>query len=415
MGPSSLVEQMQRSRSFEHGQERTRRPQQNKGTMYECETCRNRYRKLENFETHKKFYCSELHGPKNKPLAVKEPEEDVFHVNTHQHIPSGTGALDQQTSIRKRRKMKSVGDEDDQSPTDTTPPCLVGFETTTALANKTFSQPGLIADIQPNIQSKSPQIQLVARGMNTAESRLSPIQEMNISGAAKGELQRQGSGTSVIRHTNSLSRPNSFETESLDRVSPSEVVEKDQMKSPHKDRSSGVSTDAYQEQAFQLQVMSTGNMGGSIAVIVPVVQAPPQSISLVLCAKATSWFLRSWSQRTLIESMSLMLVSQQTSQQISSTGPREARVCPSYQLRSSPLRRRESVWLKWTSHQASPVLSPASREASAGTAASLEAPASLPPLTERRRFGLRVHPEEKVKLQNLRVYQRPSTPSGCRE
>ncbi|KAF6719901.1 Zinc finger protein 40 [Oryzias melastigma] len=250
-GPSSLVEQMQRSRSFEHGQDRTRRPQQNKGTMYECETCRNRYRKLENFETHKKFYCSELHGPKNKPLPVKEPEEDVFHVNTQQHIPSGTGALDQQTSIRKRRKMKSVGDEDDQSPTDTTPPCLVGFETTTALANKTFSQPGLIVDMQPNIQSKPPQIQLVARGMNTAESRLSPIQEMNISGAAKGDLQRQGSGTSVIRHTNSLSRPNSFETESLDRVSPSEVVEKDQMKSPHKDRSTGVSTDAYLEKSFK--------------------------------------------------------------------------------------------------------------------------------------------------------------------
>uniref|UniRef100_A0A3P9MDI8 Zinc finger protein 40 n=1 Tax=Oryzias latipes TaxID=8090 RepID=A0A3P9MDI8_ORYLA len=249
-GHSSLVEQMQRSRSFEHGQDRTRRPQQNKGTMYECETCRNRYRKLENFETHKKFYCSELHGPKNKPLVVKEPEEDVFHVNTQQHIPSGTGALDQQTSIRKRRKMKSVGDEDDQSPTDTIPPCLVGCEATTTLPNKSFSQTGLIVDIQPNSQSKPPQIQLVARGMNTAESRLSPIQEMNISGAAKGDLQRQGSGTSVIRHTNSLSRPNSFETESLDRVSP-DVLEKDQMKSPQLDRSSGVSTDSYQEKAFK--------------------------------------------------------------------------------------------------------------------------------------------------------------------
>uniref|UniRef100_A0A3P9J0A9 Zinc finger protein 40 n=1 Tax=Oryzias latipes TaxID=8090 RepID=A0A3P9J0A9_ORYLA len=249
-GHSSSVEQIQRSRSFEHGQDRTRRPQQNKGSMYECETCRNRYRKLENFETHKKFYCSELHGPKNKPLVVKEPEEDVFHVNTQQHIPSGTGALDQQTSIRKRRKMKSVGDEDDQSPTDTIPPCLVGCEATTTLPNKSFSQTGLIVDIQPNSQSKPPQIQLVARGMNTAESRLSPIQEMNISGAAKGDLQRQGSGTSVIRHTNSLSRPNSFETESLDRVSP-DVLEKDQMKSPQLDRSSGVSTDSYQEKAFK--------------------------------------------------------------------------------------------------------------------------------------------------------------------
>ncbi|XP_042362785.1 zinc finger protein 40 isoform X2 [Plectropomus leopardus] len=251
-GPSSSTELMQRSRSFEHSQDRNRKPQQNKGTMYECETCRNRYRKLENFETHKKFYCSELHGPKNKPITVKEADQDVFHVNIMQpgapRSTSGSGILDQQTSIRKRRKMKSVGDEDDQSPTDTIPPCSVSFELPTALANRTFTQHAVIVDIQPkNNQTKLPQIQLVARGINTSDSRLSPIRETQISASPKGDLQRQGSGTSVIRHTNSLSRPNSFDTESLDRASPVDILEKDPLNKLKTDAIANVSADSFHE------------------------------------------------------------------------------------------------------------------------------------------------------------------------
>ncbi|CAN9504197.1 unnamed protein product [Ophioblennius macclurei] len=251
-GPSNSAELMQRSRSFEHGQDRNRKPQQNKGTMYECETCRNRYRKLENFETHKKFYCSELHGPKNKPAPAKEPDQDVFHVNVQQPFVArstpGSTIHDHQTSIRKRRKKKSVGDEDDQSPTDVIPPCSVTFDLPAGLASRTFSQHALLVDVQPkNNQSKLPQIQLaVARGINSSDSRLSPIRETQICNTNKGELQRQGSGTSVIRHTNSLSRPNSFETESLDRVSPVDSVEKDSLNKPKTDVPA-VSADNYHE------------------------------------------------------------------------------------------------------------------------------------------------------------------------
>lgn len=254
--PSNLTEIMQRSRSFEHNQDKNRKPLQNKGTMYECETCRNRYRKLENFETHKKFYCSELHGPKNKPTAIKESEQDVFHVHLHHPIgprtATGSGIIDHQTSFRKRRmKMKSVGDEDDQSPTDTVPPCSVSFDSTqlqTAVVNRTFSPTAVIVDIQPkNNQTKLPQIQLVARGISTPDARLSPIRETQMGVAAKGELQRQGSGTSVIRHTNSLSRPNSFETESIERASPVESLEKDPVNKPKADLVATISIDICHE------------------------------------------------------------------------------------------------------------------------------------------------------------------------
>ncbi|XP_061656760.1 zinc finger protein 40 isoform X2 [Syngnathoides biaculeatus] len=232
-GANNSTELMQRSRSFEHSQERQRKLQ-NKGTMYECETCRNRYRKLENFETHKKFYCSELHGPKHKPVVVRESDQDVFHVNVQPNLvsrsTSGPGLIDQQISFRKRRKMKSVGDEDDQSPTDTNPPCSVSFDSCqllTTVGNKTFPHHTVMVD-KPTINNlpKLPQIQPVARGTNASDSRLSPIRETQISTSIKGEIQRQCSGTSVIRHTNSLSRPSSFETESTDRSSPLDSREK---------------------------------------------------------------------------------------------------------------------------------------------------------------------------------------------
>ncbi|XP_056439394.1 zinc finger protein 40 [Gadus chalcogrammus] len=256
-GSNVSTELTQRSRSFEHGQDKSRRPMQTKGTMYECETCRNRYRKLENFENHKKFYCSELHGPKNKPVIVKESDPDVFQVTVVQppvqRVSGLPGVLDQQTSIRKRRKMKSVGDDDDQSPTDVIPPCSVSFDScqlTSAGAGQTFSHSRSVAvDIQPKgHQAQLPQIQLVARGIDPSDSRLSPIREAQISTSAKerGDLQRQGSGTSVIRHTNSLSRPNSFETsESFDRTGSPVDIKHVQNKT--KPEAENVSVDGYQE------------------------------------------------------------------------------------------------------------------------------------------------------------------------
>ncbi|XP_057683343.1 zinc finger protein 40 isoform X2 [Corythoichthys intestinalis] len=248
-GVNNSSEHMQRSRSFEHSQERQRKLQQNKGTMYECETCRNRYRKLENFETHKKFYCSELHGPKNKPVVVKETDQDVFHVqpNLVSRSTSGPGLIEQQTSFRKRRKMKSVGDEDDQSPTDTNAPCSVSFDSAqllTTLGNPIFPQHAVMVDVQPkNNQPKLTQIQLVARGTSSSDSRLSPIRETQIGASAKGEIQRQGSGTSVIRHTNSLSRPSSFETESTERSSPLDSREQE----PQKSKADVTAAEAYHE------------------------------------------------------------------------------------------------------------------------------------------------------------------------
>ncbi|XP_066529727.1 zinc finger protein 40 isoform X2 [Hoplias malabaricus] len=253
-----------RSKSFDHAPERTRKSQQNKGATYECETCRNRYRKLENFENHKKFYCSELHGPKNKPLPIRDTEPDVF-VRVSQQPPLSRTAIiqsiaEQPVMIRKRRKMKSVGDDDDQSPTETTPPCSRSFDSCQMImgfSGNIYAQP-------PHASSNTPlvgQIQLIARG--SEESRLSPIRETQMStpNNERAELQRQGSGTSVIRHTNSLSRPNSFETcESIDRSSPIDSVEKD-AKSSAKSHVDGTISSSLQSYHEKMSTPKCANQG----------------------------------------------------------------------------------------------------------------------------------------------------------
>ncbi|NXN97611.1 ZEP1 protein, partial [Rhinopomastus cyanomelas] len=225
---------LQRSKSLVQGSsaEKAKKSPQVRGTMFECETCRNRYRKLENFENHKKFYCSELHGPKTKP-AVREPEHKSVPNSAqpqilHYRVTTSTGVWEQTPQIRKRRKMKSVGDDDDPQQSDTSVPSK-GTEGQGKPAHSSsmskHSTTTVVASQQPsNLLLQSSQIQLVARGTDQApEPKGSPLVEKQPGSSThdKVELKRQGAGISVIQHTNSLSRNSSFEkSESFERASP---------------------------------------------------------------------------------------------------------------------------------------------------------------------------------------------------
>ncbi|KAM6184558.1 zinc finger protein 40 [Rhynchocyon petersi] len=197
---------------------------QGRGTMFECETCRNRYRKLENFENHKKFYCSELHGPKTK-VAVREPEHSPAPSSTqpqilHYRVAAPTGVWEQTSQIRKRRKMKSVGDDDElpQNENGTSPKDPEGLQLPNLLgstANLSKQNVTIASDHQHRtVRLHSSQMQLVARGTDqTTDPKLATIVEQQMSSATqeKVELKRHGAGISVIQHTNSLSRPSSFD------------------------------------------------------------------------------------------------------------------------------------------------------------------------------------------------------------
>ncbi|XP_072459928.1 zinc finger protein 40 [Notamacropus eugenii] len=222
-----------RSKSFAQGSNlEKKKSHQGRGTMFECETCRNRYRKLENFENHKKFYCSELHGPKTK-VAIREAEHSPVSGSTqppvlHYRMGSSSGVWEQTPQIRKRRKMKSVGDDDEfqQNESGIASKGLEGIRCQNISGSASLSKHNVDTSGKQSgcVTLQKSQIQLVTRSTEqTIESKLSSVVEKQINSFTqeKIELKRQGTGISVIQHTNSLSRPTSFEkSEPFERSSP---------------------------------------------------------------------------------------------------------------------------------------------------------------------------------------------------
>ncbi|XP_039205384.1 zinc finger protein 40 isoform X2 [Crotalus tigris] len=223
---------MARSKSFVQGSnlDKIKKSHQGRGIMFECETCRNRYRKLENFENHKKFYCSELHGPKTK-AAIRDSEHKTIVNSTqpqilHYRVATSTGVWEQTSQIRKRRKMKSVGDEDDEASTNDANSLsknIAEVDSQNKLGDTAFKQAALLDSYNTSVQK------LAQDDTETqiAEQAIEP--KMLLHGKnhsvpivhERNELKRQGAGISVIQHTNSLSRPSSFEkADSFERISP---------------------------------------------------------------------------------------------------------------------------------------------------------------------------------------------------
>ncbi|KAE8597950.1 hypothetical protein XENTR_v10016654 [Xenopus tropicalis] len=218
-----------RSKSFVQGSsvDRIKKSHNGRGTMFECETCRNRYRKLENFENHKKFYCSELHGPKSKTVG-REPEHSTT-MNTsqpqifHYRVAASTGTLEQPLQIRKRRKMKSVGDDDEpqQIDSNTAPENMDALKNSRSTKNS--STITILGSQSCSVSTVSPQIHLVARSTDpSTEIKTSTLDKnKNVVSQERVEVKCQGTGISVIQHTNSLSKPSSFEKiDSVERNSP---------------------------------------------------------------------------------------------------------------------------------------------------------------------------------------------------
>ncbi|XP_051829985.1 zinc finger protein 40 [Antechinus flavipes] len=205
---------------------------QGRGTMFECETCRNRYRKLENFENHKKFYCSELHGPKTK-VAIRETEHSSASGNIqppilHYRMAGSSGVWEQTPQIRKRRKMKSVGDDDElqQNESGIASKILEGIQCQNISGSTGLSKHNVDTSGKQSgyITLQKSQIQLVTRNTEQIiEPKVSSIIEKKINSVTqeKLDLKRQGTGISVIQHTNSLSKSTSFEkSEPFERSSP---------------------------------------------------------------------------------------------------------------------------------------------------------------------------------------------------
>ncbi|XP_067862960.1 transcription factor HIVEP3-like [Heptranchias perlo] len=207
-----------------------------KGLMYECDICGARYRKRNNYETHKKYYCSELHAPRSRPYVSHVPQETEHRALPHDVQPQVVHyklrpSLEV-TPARKRRKEKSLGD-DEEAPSDygsrsasssVAAPSAASStgvgQSAVPLSSQTAGGPSVMSpplakseSLQATEASSDPRI----RSRPTSTETLSYTSQALSSDS--GSKRTTGKEISVIQHTNALSRPSSFEKpESLEHL-----------------------------------------------------------------------------------------------------------------------------------------------------------------------------------------------------
>ncbi|KAM4046489.1 transcription factor HIVEP3 isoform 1-T3 [Anomaloglossus baeobatrachus] len=93
-----------------------------KGLNYECNICGARYKKRGNYETHKKYYCSELHILTPPSLSSQSSVELRKELSEQEEWPQALsyklGPSLELSTLRKRRKEKSLGDDEEPQMTD---------------------------------------------------------------------------------------------------------------------------------------------------------------------------------------------------------------------------------------------------------------------------------------------------------
>uniref|UniRef100_A0ACB8FRB4 Transcription factor hivep3 n=2 Tax=Sphaerodactylus townsendi TaxID=933632 RepID=A0ACB8FRB4_9SAUR len=191
---------------------KSRRGPKAKGFMYECNVCGARYKKKDNYEAHKKYYCSELQVSKprsstshtssesEKVLAESDPWPQVMHYKL--------GSSLELMPLRKRRKEKSLGDDEDQ-------PSFELTETSSSSvgpASQYISQKS--TDVALNLTSESikspaaPSTSVPLSGVSVSFHSRSgkPAFSMEIK-----ERRTTSKEISVIQHTSSFEKSDSIE------------------------------------------------------------------------------------------------------------------------------------------------------------------------------------------------------------
>lgn len=183
-----------------------------KGFMYECNVCGARYKKRDNYEAHKKYYCSELQISKPRPSSSQtssEAEKGSAESETWpQMMHYKLGPSLELTPLRKRRKEKSLGDEED-------PPA---FELTRSSASST----GGVAQFM-SLKSTDVALNLPPESITSPAEPSAPMSLPDVSvsfhprtskppfGADSKERRTTSKEISVIQHTSSFEKSDSLE------------------------------------------------------------------------------------------------------------------------------------------------------------------------------------------------------------
>ncbi|XP_058051697.1 transcription factor HIVEP3 [Ahaetulla prasina] len=186
-----------------------------KGFMYECNICGARYKKRDNYEAHKKYYCSELQISKPHPSSsytLSEMEKGLMESDPGpqvMHYKLGTSL--ELTPLRKRRKEKSLGDDED-------PPAFELTEPSFSRSGPATQFTGLkSSDVALNLTSKS------------GKPAMDPTQSVPLSDVSTSfhprtanplfipeskERRTTSKEISVIQHTSSFEKSDSIEQQS---------------------------------------------------------------------------------------------------------------------------------------------------------------------------------------------------------
>uniref|UniRef100_A0A8C5WR77 HIVEP zinc finger 3 n=1 Tax=Laticauda laticaudata TaxID=8630 RepID=A0A8C5WR77_LATLA len=194
---------------------KSRKGTKTKGFMYECNICGARYKKRDNYEAHKKYYCSELQISKphsSSSYALSEMEKGLMESDPGpqvMHYKLGTSL--ELTPLRKRRKEKSLGDDED-------PPA---FE----LTEPSFSRSGPATQFI-GLKPSEVVLNLTSKSVKPAMDPIQSVPLSNISTSfhprtanlpftPEGKERRTTSKEiSVIQHTSSFEKSDSIEQHS---------------------------------------------------------------------------------------------------------------------------------------------------------------------------------------------------------
>uniref|UniRef100_A0A8B9THB5 HIVEP zinc finger 3 n=1 Tax=Anas platyrhynchos TaxID=8839 RepID=A0A8B9THB5_ANAPL len=181
-----------------------------KGFMYECNVCGARYKKRDNYEAHKKYYCSELQLSKPRSSTShtsSETEKSVDPDTWPQMMHYKLGSSLELTPLRKRRKEKSLGDDED-------PPAFEMSDTPSSSTGPgtQFANPAS-SDVALNLTRES--IKSPADPGKSAPSDVSASfhsRNTKPASSTEGKERRTTSKEiSVIQHTSSFEKSDSIE------------------------------------------------------------------------------------------------------------------------------------------------------------------------------------------------------------
>ncbi|XP_018411468.1 PREDICTED: transcription factor HIVEP3 [Nanorana parkeri] len=170
-----------------------------KGLIYECNICGARYKKRGNYETHKKYYCSEMQILEPPVIVPSSSVETGKGHEAWSRLPNyKLGPSLELSTLRKRRKEKSLGDDEEPQSAEWSE-----FPTSSVQLESCYSSPNTSLNLSSDTVKQS-----------TSRSETAPKSDIHALTYESKEKSTISKEISVIQHTSSFEKSESMEKRS---------------------------------------------------------------------------------------------------------------------------------------------------------------------------------------------------------